>query len=60
MPYDGQFDGALREFLVAHARAKKENEMGVAESTYSRAFNRRAMEEMIRRNFIPKVYGIDF
>jgi hypothetical protein len=60
MPYDGAYDGVLREMLVMHARAKGEGKIGQPEAIYGAAFKKRAMEETIRRRFREKYYVMDY
>ena len=60
MPYDGRYDQLFREMLVMHAKAKKEGNVGQPEGIYHEIFRRRAWEETLRRNFVPKPYRIDF
>ena len=60
MPYYGVYDGLFREMLVMHSRAKKEGLMGDPETVYSMIFKKKAMEETIRKGFIPKQYSTDF
>ena len=59
-PYSGRFDNVLREALVMHAKAKKEGGIGTPEMTYGGLFNKRAREETMQRNYVPKPYYIDF
>jgi hypothetical protein len=59
-PYNGRFDNLLREAVVMTAKAKKEGVIEQPEIMYKGLFNRRAMEQTIRRNFVPKEYYIDF
>jgi hypothetical protein len=58
MPYDGRFDELFREMLVLHSMTKRGQESPNA--TYTNLFRKRAMEETIRRNTIPKYYYIDY
>jgi hypothetical protein len=58
MPYDGIFDDLFREMLVLHAIAKRGQE--TPDATYTNLFRKRAMEETIRRNHIPKYYWINY
>ncbi len=57
MPWDGIFDEFLREMLVLHALSKS---TGNLEATNANLFKKRAMEEVIRRGFVPKYYHITF
>lgn len=60
MPWDGIFDELLREMVVMHARAKMTGEVGQPEAIYGDVFRKRAFEERIRREFIPKYYRLDY
>lgn len=57
MPYNGIFDDFIKEMLVLHAFSKRGQKPDVISSSL---FKKRAMEEMIRRNFVPKYYYIDY
>jgi hypothetical protein len=57
LPYDGIFDEFIREMLVAHAKSKKQQRPS---PIYHEAFRRRAMEEVLRRQYVPKPYVIDY
>jgi hypothetical protein len=61
-PYSGVFDDWLREMLVLHAKGKKTQNLKGAQGDlmYSELARKRVMEIVIRRNFIPKPYYIDF
>jgi hypothetical protein len=60
MPYDGIFDELIREMIVMHARAKMEGNVGQPEAIYGDVFRKRAFEERIRRQFVPKYHRLDF
>lgn len=60
MPYDGAYDGFLREMLVMHSRAKRTGKMGQPDAIYGEIFRKRAMEETIRRKFVEKYYRLDY
>jgi hypothetical protein len=60
MPYDDVFNEFLREMTVMHAKAKKEGVLEKSEGIYNQVFRTRAMQEVIRRNYSPKYYYIDF
>jgi hypothetical protein len=60
MPYNDRFNQFMREMLVMHAKAKKEGVLERPEQVYSTIFRQRAMEETVRRNFIKKLYYLDF
>jgi hypothetical protein len=60
MPYNGHFDELIREMLVMTARARKDGSPGRTETIYTEIFRKRAMEEAIRKNFVPKIYWLGF
>jgi hypothetical protein len=60
MPYNSIFDETFRELLVGNAKAKKEGRISRSDGFYSELFRRRAMQENLRRNFVPKPYSKDF
>jgi hypothetical protein len=60
MPYDSIFDEFLREMLVMHAKAKKEGAIEKSEIFYNQIFKGRAMQEEIRRGYIPRPYYLEF
>lgn len=60
MPFDGKWDNLFREMLVIHAKGKKEGQMSNVDSIFQEIFRKRAFEEHIRRNFVPRNYNIDF
>ena len=57
MPYDGIFDELFLEMLAGMANAKAGKKPA---PLYQEVFRRRAMEETIRRGFIPKPYHVSF
>jgi len=57
MPYNGVFDGFLREMLVETAMAKKNDALSRAADTMQRIFKERAMHEVIAREFVPRKYN---
>jgi hypothetical protein len=57
MPWDGLFDDFIKEMLVLHAFSKRGQKPDVISSSL---FKKRAMEEVIRRGFVPKYYRIDY
>jgi hypothetical protein len=61
-PYSGVFDDWIREMLVLHAKGKKTQNLKGAQGDlmYQELARKRVMEIVIRRNFIPKSYYIDF
>ena len=60
MPYNSIFDETFRELLVGNAKAKKEGRISQSDGFYSELFRRRAMQENLRRNHVPKPYSKDF
>jgi len=60
MPYNSIFDETFRELLVGNAKAKKEGRISRSDAFYSELFRRRAMQENLRRSFVPKPYSKDF
>jgi hypothetical protein len=60
MPYDGIYDDLFREMMVLHAKGKKEGQLGDVDQLYQQVFMKRAMEETIRKGFVPNPYSIDF
>ena len=60
MPYDDRFNEAFREVMVLYAVAKKDGNASGISSMMTALFQKRAMEEMISRNFYPRPYYIDF
>lgn len=60
MPYDGLFDDFIRDMLVLHAMSKRGSDQ-VQQGIFNMGvFKKRAMEEVIRRNFVPRYYYIDY
>ena len=60
MPYFSIFDELFRELLVGNAKAKKEGRISRSDGFYSELFRRRAMQENLRRSYVPKPYHKDF
>jgi hypothetical protein len=60
LPYDGIFDEYFREIVVLHAASKQEGQVRGPDAFYERLFRKRAFEETIRRDFVPKYYRIDY
>jgi hypothetical protein len=60
MPYDGNFDELLREMMVMVAKARKTGSAGQVDMIYEQVFRKRAMEETIRKGFVPKSYWLGF
>jgi len=60
MPYDGRFDDQIRDMLSIHARSRKAGQIAQPEQLFKTIFNRRAVQETIRKNTIPKRYSIDY
>lgn len=57
MPWDGIFDDFIKEMVVLHAVSKRgQKPSGLFEAL----FKKRAMEETIRRGFVPKYYRLDY
>jgi hypothetical protein len=59
-PYDGKYDNWLREGVVMHAKAKKEDSIIQPDVIMNDIFTRRAMQETIKRGYVPKRYYMDF
>ena len=60
MPYNSIFDQLFREMLVQHAKAKKEGQLMQTDAYFQSVFRTRALQENLRRNFIPPTYSKDF
>ena len=60
MPYDDRFNEVFREVMVLYALAKKDGNVSGVSRTMTALFQKRAMEETISRNFVPRGYYIDF
>jgi hypothetical protein len=60
MPYDDMYNEFIREMLVLHSKAKKEGVIEQSELLFDQIFRGRAMQEQIRRGFVPKPYYIGF
>lgn len=59
-PYDGRYDGFLREMLVMHGRGKKEGGASKSDAMFQSIFRKRMFEEEIRRGFQEPAYWLDF
>lgn len=59
MPWNGVFDDFIKEMLVMHAYSKR-GEPNQSAMLNMSLFKKRAMEETIRRGFVPKYYSIDY
>lgn len=59
-PFDGRYDGFLREMLVMHGRGKKEGGASRSDAMFQQIFRKRMFEEEIRRGFQEPHYYIDF
>jgi hypothetical protein len=60
MPYDGAFDQFIKDMLVLHALSKRGSDQVQQGMFNMSVFKKRAMEEVIRRGFVPKYYYIDY
>jgi hypothetical protein len=60
MPFNDIFNESIREMLTLYAAARKEGAVGGVNAAMQGLFKKRAMEEVIRRGFVPKPYYIDF
>lgn len=59
MPYDSLYDGYLREALVMVAKGKKDQQFAQADSAYFQMFKDVVWQDMINRNFVPRM-RLDF
>jgi hypothetical protein len=59
-PYDGRFDNFLMNMMVLYAKSTDMGGIDRSSSFFDTAFKRKAFEELRRRNFVKKLYYIDF
>lgn len=60
MPYFDTFNEFFREQLVLHTKMKRLGQTPQPDLVWNGAFKRVAMAEVIRRNFVPKPYHINY
>jgi len=60
MPYEDMFNDTFIEMLNLYAQSKKTGNVSSMNGIMRTVFNKRAMEETVRRNFVRKSYYIDF
>jgi len=59
MPYDSRYDEAIREALVMAVRSRRNGKFEQTDATYLQMFNETVHQDIVNRNFIPKV-RLDF
>lgn len=59
-PYDGKYDDFLANMLVLYAKSADQGGIDRSSEFWSRAFKKKAFENVVRRNFVFKDYHIDF
>lgn len=60
MPFDDIFNESIRELMVLYAMARKDKRVSQTNDLMRSVFEKRAMEETIRRGFVPTPYHDDF
>ena len=59
MPYNGEFDTALREGMVFLAKHRNDDADSIS-AALERMFKTTVMRQAVRRNYIPRRYQLDF
>jgi hypothetical protein len=60
MPYQDRYNETFREMLSLYAQSKKDGNSTALSGLARSVFYKRAMDEVIRRDFVQKPYYIDF